>query len=71
MARRTARHFYSLRAKHHEAAANKAKSAHDREGHREVAAGYHKLARGAKSATYKTKPKSKKSKRSKKKGKRS
>lgn len=47
MARRTRRHFYAIRARHHEAAARSARTSTDREGHHEIASGYHKLARGA------------------------
>lgn len=40
------RHYYAKRAHKHERAAREASSAHDREGHRVIAGGYRKLARG-------------------------
>lgn len=47
------RHYYAVRAQRHHKAARAAHSASDREGHEEVARGFHMLARGGrKEATF-------------------
>jgi hypothetical protein len=51
MARKIHRGFYRTKAARHERAARASSSSSDAEGHREVARGYHRLARGSGGST--------------------